>query len=228
MADDFTVVKNERGKAAVWTFMGLKKRKSDNQIDEKVAVCTTCNAQVKMAGGGVMFYVSQTIHDQSASLNTDIENITGGTSNMQAHIRRHHSSMLTSKLRKMPKHTDQCSPADQGKSQADEAVVCRSKQTTLAMAYSNNCMYKSDSVKAGDITEKIAKFLVKDLRPYSMVDCPFFRQMVHALDPRYKVPGRKQFSEVIIPAAYDRVKEDLQAMLRRAVQVCFYFIFIFQ
>ena len=102
MADDFTVVKNERGKAAVWTFFGLKKRKSDNQIDEKVAVCTTCNAQVKMAGGG--------------------------TSNMQAHMRRHHSSMLTSKLRNMPKHTDQCSPADQRKSQADEAVVCRSKQ----------------------------------------------------------------------------------------------------
>ena len=141
MADDFTVVKNERGKAAAWAFFGLKKRKSDNQIDEKVAVCTTCNAQVKMAGGG--------------------------TSNMQAHMRRHHSSMLTSKLRKMPKHTDQCSPADQGKSQADEAVVCRFKQTTLAMAFSSNCMYKIDSVKAGDITERIAKFLVKDLRPYS-------------------------------------------------------------
>ena len=70
MADDFTVVKNEMGKAAVWTFLGLKKRKSDNQIDEKVAVCTTCNAQVKMSGGG--------------------------TSNMQAHIRRHHSSIYLS------------------------------------------------------------------------------------------------------------------------------------
>ena len=106
MADDFTVVKNERGKVAVWTCFfffffwgggggegGLKKRKSDNQIDEKVAVCTTCNAQVKMAGGG--------------------------TSNMQAHMRRHHSSMLTSKPCKMPKHTDQCSPVDQGKSQHD-------------------------------------------------------------------------------------------------------------
>ena len=93
MADDFTVVKNERGKAAVWTFFGLKKRKSNNQIDEKVAVCTTCNAQVKMT--------------------------CGGTSNMQAHMRRYHFSMLTSKLRKMPKHADQCSPADQGKSQND-------------------------------------------------------------------------------------------------------------
>ena len=27
MADDFTAVKNERGKAAVWTFLGLKKTK---------------------------------------------------------------------------------------------------------------------------------------------------------------------------------------------------------
>ena len=61
--EDCTVVKNVRGKADVWRWFGLKKRKTDGQIEQNIAVCFHCGVSVKLAGG---------------------------TSNLQTHIRRHH------------------------------------------------------------------------------------------------------------------------------------------
>ena len=61
--EDYTVVKNVRGKAAVWRWFGLKKRKTDGHIEQNIAVCFDCGVSVKLAGG---------------------------TSNLQTHIRRHH------------------------------------------------------------------------------------------------------------------------------------------
>ena len=61
--EDYTVVKNVRGKADVWRWFGLKKRKTDGHIEQNIAVCFDCGVSVKLAGG---------------------------TSNLQTHIRRHH------------------------------------------------------------------------------------------------------------------------------------------
>ena len=61
--EDYTVVKNVRGKADVWRWFGLKERKTDGRIEQNIAVCFDCGVSVKLAGG---------------------------TSNLQTHIRRHH------------------------------------------------------------------------------------------------------------------------------------------
>ena len=61
--EDYTVVKNVRGKADVWRWFGLQKRKTDGHIEQNIAVCFDCGVSVKLAGG---------------------------TSNLQTHIRRHH------------------------------------------------------------------------------------------------------------------------------------------
>lgn len=45
--------------------------------------------------------------------------------------------------------------------------------------------YPSKSSKVMTITDYIANFIIKDLRPYRIVDSPEFRTMVKALDPRY-------------------------------------------
>jgi hypothetical protein len=87
--------------------------------------------------------------------------------------------------------------------------------------FANRQHYRSSSPKAVDITQKIAKFLVKDLRPYRMVDSPEFRDIVNTLDPRYNVPSRKQFSEVIIPQMYCTVKETVLKALSSTTQVSF-------
>ena len=48
---EFTVVTNERGKANIWRHFGLKNRKTDNTIIDNIAVCTSYNVEVKLAGG---------------------------------------------------------------------------------------------------------------------------------------------------------------------------------
>ena len=45
------MVKNEKGKAAVWKHFGSRKRNSDGKIIDGVAVCYTCKAVLKTGGG---------------------------------------------------------------------------------------------------------------------------------------------------------------------------------
>ena len=51
-AFDFEIVKNTRAKSDIWRYVGLKKRKLDQQIEEHVAVCRECHATVRCTGGG--------------------------------------------------------------------------------------------------------------------------------------------------------------------------------
>ena len=64
------------------------------------------------------------------------------------------------------------------------------------------------------ITEAIAKFIVKDLRPYSVVQNAGFKNLLHVLDPKYTIPSRQHFSDKVIPEIYHKicttVKKDLQ------------------
>lgn len=65
MADDeVKLVKNKRAKAKVWEH--FKFRQIAGTINENIAVCTVCNADVKYAGG---------------------------TSNFTSHIRRHNPNL---------------------------------------------------------------------------------------------------------------------------------------
>ena len=69
MEDDFVVVANTKGKADIWRHFGLKKRKYDGTILDKVAVCKTCNSTIKTSGC---------------------------ITNMTTHLRRYHPQLLSS------------------------------------------------------------------------------------------------------------------------------------
>ena len=69
MEDDFVVVANMKCKADIWTHFGLKKRKHDGTILDKVAVCKTCNSTIKTSGC---------------------------TTNMTSHLRRSHPQQMPS------------------------------------------------------------------------------------------------------------------------------------
>ncbi|XP_048730602.2 E3 SUMO-protein ligase ZBED1-like [Ostrea edulis] len=178
---DFEIVPNKRAKSSIWKQFGLKKRKSDGRIEESVAICKLCDSVIKCAGGG--------------------------TSNLTAHLRRHHPLQVTSTATATSEKSNAASHGFQPQS------------LTVAGMFANRQLYKSSSPKAVDITQKIAKFLVKDLRPYRMVDSPEFRDIINALNPRYQVPSRKQFSEAIIPKMYNAVKENVLKTLSSATQV---------
>ena len=86
-------------------------------------------------------------------------------------------------------------------------------------------MYKFDGEKATEITRNVARFIVKDLRPYSIVESQHFKDMVYSLNPKYKAPGRQTFSEIIVPNMYKKAKEELTVLLGQAQQVSTFIVF---
>lgn len=55
------------------------------------------------------------------------------------------------------------------------------------------------------ITDLIAKMMVLDLQPTTLVENRGFRDLIKHLEPRYKIPSRKFFSNTYIPKLYDEV-----------------------
>ena len=192
MADDFDVVKNVKAKSAIWEGFGLKKRKHDGRLEPDVAVCKKCKAQVKCAGGG--------------------------TSNLYSHVKRHHPASSSSRPASASSSgTALFGPTPRPRPSDSDARSSSTAAGMLLGAFA--AVYKPGSSRATIITQKIARFLIKDLRPYTLVESGEFRAMVTCLDPRYKVPSRKHFSDVIVPNIYADVKRNVVKQLRASYQV---------
>ena len=139
MADrDYLVVKNSKAKSEIWKHFGLKKRKSDGEIETNIAVCYLCDGTVKYSGG---------------------------TSNLNAHMRVYHPSQASS----------------------TQAVSSQAATGTSAR-------YPPKSPRAIAITNSISNFIIKDLRPYRIVDSPEFRTMLKTLDPRVQAGSNFRIS----------------------------------
>ena len=185
----YVIVKNRKAKSSVWEHFGLKKRRLDQVVDKSLAVCRRCNVTVKTSGG---------------------------TTNLTTHLRRHHPLLLSPPLKKIASNAS-------GPSSASGVSSCEVPQSPqLPSIYRQRSMhlkYDSKSVKAAAITKNIANFIIKDLRPFRIVDAPEFRHLISSLDPRYSMPSRKQFAEEIIPAMYISVSQEIKEKLKCAEQV---------
>ena len=181
--EEYTIVANTKGKADVWRHFGLRKRKADGTIVEKT-VCLTCNTVVKTSGC---------------------------TINMMTHIRRVHPQLLSSRTT-VQATTDPTIEA--GPSERRQQT--RQKQQTLQgvlAAQEKKTKYPLQSTRAQAIMTEIARFLVKDMRPYSLVESLHFRSLLATMDERYQTPSRSYFSKTAIPSMYDELKTKVLGML---------------
>ena len=92
-------------------------------------------------------------------------------------------------------------------------------QPTIEDAFSSAKKYPSTSQKAQRITQRIARFIVKDLRPYTFVKSMEFRELLAECEPRYQVPDRKTFSDTIVPQMNYCVYGEVKANLNQAEMV---------
>lgn len=113
----------------------------------------------------------------------------GNTTNLRNHLKRHHPDTQASGL----------------------------KQTQLEQSLA--CKLPANSTRAQKITEAVATFICKDIRPYCVVENDGFRNLIKTLEPRYVVPTRKHLSEVTVPNMYANVKESIAASLQAAERV---------
>ncbi|XP_028254439.1 zinc finger BED domain-containing protein 1-like [Parambassis ranga] len=114
----------------------------------------------------------------------------GNTTNLRNHMLRHHQDLM--------------SKPSTGSQQM------KLKQTLQLPA---------NSARSLKITEAIAGFICKDMRPYSVVENEGFRRLIKVTEPLYVMVSRKRLSEEVIPNMYQSVKEDVKSKLKSAVRV---------
>ena len=64
----------------------------------------------------------------------------------------------------------------------------------------------SQNQRVKQITKSTANLIALDLRPYSVEDDVGFQTMVFTLEPRYKIPARRYFTDTAIPMLYSETK----------------------
>ncbi|XP_069106896.1 E3 SUMO-protein ligase ZBED1-like [Argopecten irradians] len=134
----------------------------------------------------------------------------GNTTNLTDHIRRKHPSININKT-KSEIFKESCMP-DASCSQ----TTTPNRPNVIAFFGKK---LESTSSRSKAITDSITHFIVKDLRPYSVVENTGFKHMLSVLEPRYRVPSRQYFSENAVPELYNSVKERVKTELRNAVSV---------
>ncbi len=74
-------------------------------------------------------------------------------------------------------------------------------------------LYTPDSKKAKDITAKIMEFICIDHQPLSVTEDIGFKRLIAHLEPRYKLPRRKYFTDVALPELYQIVYSHINSLL---------------
>ena len=120
----------------------------------------------------------------------------GNTTNLYNHISRRHPELGGKK-----------GPVPDGRP---------SSQMTIEQALGQ---LPPNSERAQRITKSIAKFIAVDLRPYSVVENMGFREMVKTLEPRYKIPSLRFFTDTAVPTLYSETKSRVLDTLVEAGRV---------
>ena len=120
---------------------------------------------------------------------------TGNTTNLFYHLSRAHP--LEHSRIKQPQSTKQ-------------------KQQTTMERYSTSVPYDKSSKRYKDISQAVTYHIAKDMLPLSTVERPGFKNLLHVLDPRYVLPGRKYFSKTAIPQMYLLCKDSVQKEILEA------------
>ena len=114
----------------------------------------------------------------------------GGTSNLSQHMRRHHPALMF-----RDRERRSVASAEPGTSSSTCGTASKPKQMTLTdFGQSGGAKpYPNNSQKCKTVNEKVARFIVKDLQPFRVVESQAFKGLVAELDPRYKIPSRTFF-----------------------------------
>ena len=104
-----------------------------------------------------------------------------GTINLQNHLCLNHSLEY---LLLYP-------PEENSNSPKVDAIQSRKKD------FVNVLKLPASSMQAKMLTEAVADFILKDMRPVSAVDVQGFLNLMHVAKPRYTVPSRKTVMDLI-------------------------------
>ena len=194
---EYEFIPNKKAKSDVWDNFWLKVNTQTKKAVESVAICKHCNQTVKNSGG---------------------------TTNLTAHLNRHHPSHVPAQL-KMKMKSPPAQPSRHEQVQVSPAVTIPnanpnpSKMVQGTIPGMMAAKFPFHSARSNAITRSVAAYIVGDLRPLSVVEGQGFKAMVETLEPRYHLPGRTHFSNTVIPQLYDESVLKVKASLSSATVV---------
>lgn len=96
------------------------------------------------------------------------------------------------------------------------AAAAQPKQATITQSFERATAYEKTSKRQTELTEAVAFFLAKDMRPIRTVEGEGFLRLMKKADPRFVVPDRKYFSKKAIPRMYTDCREQVQERVKSA------------
>ena len=115
----------------------------------------------------------------------------------------------------MRKHLRNTHPEDYKKLQTkeDDAKEGKSRQLSIGELFEKSQPYPFDHPRSREITKRIGEMIAVDNEPFTLVDHAGFSRLLLLLEPRYKLPSERYFSETLIPAIYQKVSDKVKALL---------------
>ncbi|KAM3842884.1 E3 SUMO-protein ligase ZBED1-like [Diretmus argenteus] len=87
------------------------------------------------------------------------------------------------------------------------------KQLTLAASFAHGVPYSKADAKWKRITDAVAFHIAKDMVPIYTVEKAGFKHMLNVIDPRYQLPSRKYFGNIVLPRLYNTTRAKVTKQL---------------
>ncbi len=93
------------------------------------------------------------------------------------------------------------------------------KQPTLLETLQKKALWDINDHRSRELHYLIAEMMALDNQPFSIVEDRGFTRLMNKIQPKYKIPGRKYFTEKVIPDIYQRCHVTIQDKLNSAEYV---------
>lgn len=117
---------------------------------------------------------------------------TGSTTNLDQHARRKHVQEYGEFKTRTNKQEHTASSSTQPRT-----------GNVISNIFGQLC---HNSARSKEITASITHFITKGLCPWNTVEWEGFQDLIHTLEPRYKIPSRNHITNTCMPALYAQVK----------------------
>ena len=92
-------------------------------------------------------------------------------------------------------------------------LAAMERQMSLEESFGQKKIWDINDHRAIPIHQKIMKMIAIDNQPFTIVEDQGFIELLAHLQPKYMIPSRRYFSEVMLPNAYEDVKSQISAEL---------------
>lgn len=100
---------------------------------------------------------------------------------------------------------------------SSEVSLCQKNQQNIEDSFA--VQWSRENLRSREINIAIGEMIAVDKQPLSIVENSGFRNLMRKLKPKYNIPGRKYFTENIIPQLYEETKSEIQRGVMSAAAI---------